>query len=79
MQGLNPILLILIIVWTLSWKGVALWKAAQNRHKWWFVALLAINTLAILEIIYIFIFSKRKNSKQKNKELLTNDLKEKNE
>lgn len=56
--------LFLVLAWTLPWKGVALWKAANNRQKGWFVALLVINTLAILEIIYIFYFSKSKEPKQ---------------
>jgi len=48
----------LILVWIMAWKGIALWKAARNSHKKWFVALFLLNTLAILEIIYIFYFSK---------------------
>ncbi len=52
--------LYLALAWTLPWKGVALWKAAKNSHKRWFIALLVVNTLAILEIIYIFYFSKPK-------------------
>jgi len=44
----------LVALWTLPWKGWALWIAARNKHKWWFIALLIINSLAILEIIYIF-------------------------
>ena len=55
-------LLILAVLWTLPWKGVALWRAARNTHRWWFVALLLINTLAILEIIYIFGFSKKRQA-----------------
>lgn len=51
--------LFIIAVWTLPWKGIALWKAARSGHKIWFIALLIINTLAILEIIYIFCFSKK--------------------
>ncbi len=47
------------IAWVLPWKGVALWKAARRTDKWWFIALLVLNTLAILEILYIFIWSKR--------------------
>jgi hypothetical protein len=50
----------LIIVWSLPWKGVALWKAARNRQLVWFIVLFVVNTLAILEIIYIFAFSKKK-------------------
>ena len=48
------------IAWTLPWKGGALWRSARNHHTAWFVVLLIINTLAILEIIYIFGFSKKK-------------------
>ncbi|MFA6145951.1 MAG: DUF5652 family protein [Patescibacteria group bacterium] len=50
----------LIILWTLPWKGIALWIAARRNDVWWFVSLLVINTLGILEILYIFVFSKRK-------------------
>lgn len=65
---LNTQTLLLIAAWTLPWKGVALWKAAKNGNKWWFIVLLVLNTLAILEIIYIFYFSKKD---EKNK-VLTN-------
>ena len=54
------LLVLLFVAWTLPWKGVALWKSARNGHTVWFVALLLVNTLAILEIIYIFGFSKKK-------------------
>lgn len=50
------------VLWQLPWKGVALWRAARNSHTGWFVAIFLINTMAILEIIYIFAFSKRKPS-----------------
>ena len=53
--------IVLLIIWTLPWKGAALWKAAKNESKWWFVVLLIVNTLGILEILYIFVFSKRKS------------------
>jgi methionyl-tRNA synthetase len=56
----NQWILWLITLWTLPWKGVALWKAAKNKHTIWFIALLVLNTLAILEILYIFIFSKKR-------------------
>ena len=61
----NPLLIALLVLWVLPWKGVALWKAAKNNHKAWFVAILIINTLAILEILYIFVFSKKRNSEVK--------------
>ncbi|HUD08565.1 MAG TPA: DUF5652 family protein [Candidatus Saccharimonadales bacterium] len=52
-------ILILAAIWTIPWKGVALWRAARNRSVSWFVVLLIVNTLGILEIIYIFAFSKK--------------------
>ncbi|RPJ62233.1 MAG: hypothetical protein EHM12_04670 [Dehalococcoidia bacterium] len=56
----GPFIMLAIIAWTLPWKGVALWKAARNHHTVWFIFILILNTLAILEIIYIFGFSKKK-------------------
>lgn len=50
---------ILIALWTIPWKGFALWKAARRGDNIWFIALLLLNTLAILEILYIFVFSER--------------------
>jgi len=64
----NPWIIWLILLWTLPWKGVALWKAARNEHKWWFIALLVLSTMAILEIIYIFFFSKKKGMIEKKEE-----------
>jgi len=61
----NQWLLLLVVLWTLPWKGFALWRAAKNTHKIWFVALLILSTLAILEIIYIFFFSKKKEQEVK--------------
>jgi len=61
----NPWVIWLALIWTIPWKGIALWRAVKLDHKWWFIALLIVNTLAVLEILYIFIFSKIKK-KQKN-------------
>lgn len=49
------------IVWSLVWKGFALWRAARNNSLAWFIVMLIINTLGILEIIYIFAFSIKTN------------------
>ena len=64
----NPYLGLLVTLWALAWKGIALWKSARHNQKWWFIALLVINTLGLLEILYIFIFSKldqKTNAKSK--------------
>lgn len=56
---LSSTILFLLLVWTIPWKGVALWKAARNSHKKWFIAIFLLNTMALLEIIYIFYFAKK--------------------
>ena len=53
----NNTFLLLLILWTIPWKGVALWKAARKKHKRWFIVLLVVNTAALLEAAYIFYFS----------------------
>ena len=58
-QTLTPAFFILYI-WSLIWKGLALWKAANLRQKNWFVAILILNTVGILEITYLFFFAKKK-------------------
>ncbi len=57
---------ILIAIWELVWKGLALWKSARLYHPIWFVAMLVINTFGILPILYIFVFSEMLRSKEKN-------------
>jgi len=52
-------LLILAFIWSLGWKGWALWLAAKKDQKVWFVVFLIVNTLGVLEIFYIFYFSKQ--------------------
>lgn len=56
----NSWIVLIIIAWSLPWKAISLWKAARLSDKTWFIVLLLVNTLAIIEILYIFIFSKRK-------------------
>jgi len=51
-------LMLLFVIWTIYWKYHALWYAAKHDDKWWFIALLVINTLGILEIAYLYYFSK---------------------
>jgi len=55
----NMWLIIVSIIWVLPWKGYALWTASRNIHKRWFIALLILNTFAILDIFYIFYIAKK--------------------
>lgn len=51
----NLSLFIALILWSLFWKAWALWTAARNKEKIWFIVLLLVNTAGILEIIYLFM------------------------
>ena len=52
-----------LFAWAVVWKGMALWRAAHKDQKWWFIAFLVINTLGILEILYIYVFSMDRTAK----------------
>lgn len=52
-------LLIVLLIWSVIWKGIALWKAARNGAKAWYIIMLVLNTAGILEIIYIFAVAKK--------------------
>jgi len=56
-------LLLFLGAWTLFWKGYGLWKAGRNNQKYWFVALVVLNTLGILDIAYVSFFQKNLNNK----------------
>jgi len=53
-----------LVVWALLWKGLALYKAARNEQKGWFIALFIVNTAGILDIIYLLFFSQLKSAKR---------------
>ncbi|MCL4417049.1 MAG: DUF5652 family protein [Actinobacteria bacterium] len=49
-----------LYLWSILWKGLALWKAAGLKQRNWFVGLLVLNTVGILDIAYLFFFAKKK-------------------
>ena len=51
--------LIFLSLWSLAWKGLALWRAAKNNQRNWYIALLVLNTLGIAELIYLTWFAKK--------------------
>lgn len=59
----NPPLLvaaIAVFLVVMVLKGIALWRAGRNYHKGWFVALFILNTVGLLEIIYLLTAGKKK-------------------
>jgi methionyl-tRNA synthetase len=55
-------LLVLVILWSLIWKGLALWRAGRNNQPAWFLVFLLVNSLGILEIIYLAFLGNDKKS-----------------
>ncbi len=52
-----------LLIWSLIWKGLALYRAGNLRDKWWFIVILVVNTFGILDIVYYFVFSQRNRGK----------------
>lgn len=58
------ILFSILFMWSIIWKGIALWRASRYLEIRWFIAILILNTAGILEIAYLFYFSKNKMTTQ---------------
>ena len=56
--SLLGILISICVVALLVLKGYSLWTAARRGEKWWFIVLLFINTLGLLEIAYLIFVAK---------------------
>ncbi len=53
-----PIVIILAI-WDIIWKVIAMWKSARNNHLVWFICITIFNTVGILPIVYILMYKKK--------------------
>lgn len=52
--------LAVLVIWSVLWKGLALWHSARRGQGWWFFFILVVNTAGILELIYLFGVAKLK-------------------
>jgi len=66
LAGTILIAVVALVIWTLIWKGIALWKCGRNNQLGWFIVLLIINTAGILEIIYLLWFQRKQPEETKN-------------
>ena len=65
---MNTAVFIILIVWSVIWKGIALWKCGRQNQLTWFIVILILNTAGILPIIYLIFFQKtKKTAKVKKK------------
>lgn len=59
-QNSFAVVLLVVTLWTTAWKAVALWRSARSEQKYWFIAILLLNTIGVVEIIYLTFFQKDK-------------------
>jgi hypothetical protein len=52
--------MLLIIIWDLAWRVAAVWKSTRLNHPMWSVVFVLFQSVGILPILYIFLFSKMK-------------------
>ncbi len=70
-------LILIVVLWTIVLKGYALWFSARGNQKGWFILLLIINTLGILEIIYLIWFRARTPDAGESAPILTSSEEQK--
>ncbi|MDD4628394.1 MAG: DUF5652 family protein [Candidatus Peribacteraceae bacterium] len=61
LNGLFGLIGILVLV-DLALKGWALWRMARMEKKWWFIALLVVNSLGIFPAI-VLVFTNEEYNK----------------
>ena len=45
---------VILAIWDVIWKAIAMWEAAKQGSKVWFVLLLIVNSVGILPIAYLW-------------------------
>jgi methionyl-tRNA synthetase len=59
--------IIIVAIFDLILKGIALWRAGNNKHLAWFIVLFIFNTAGILPLIYLLFVNKKKIKKKSKK------------
>ena len=60
--GAFALVAIVVAVWSMFWMGLSLWHAARNKQWGWFIALLIVHTVGILDLVYLFAFRNDRES-----------------
>lgn len=55
---LGTLLLLLLVLWTVVWQGLGLWRSSRSGQRNWFIAMLIVNSAGILPIIFLLFFWK---------------------
>lgn len=52
-------MLVLLVLADVILRGMGMWRAARKGRQWWFVAMLVINSVGILPVVYMLFFEKK--------------------
>ncbi|HQG57385.1 MAG TPA: DUF5652 family protein [Candidatus Dojkabacteria bacterium] len=55
--------MIVLTILDITLRAIALWKSARAGSKIWFIALMILNTLGLLPLIYILFFAPKSEKK----------------
>tara|TARA_R100001143_G_scaffold63591_1_gene73029 strand:+ start:50528 stop:50737 length:210 start_codon:yes stop_codon:yes gene_type:complete len=50
------VLIVVLSIWDIFWRFLAMWKAARRSQKGWFICLGIFSTAGILPIIYLLLY-----------------------
>jgi len=53
-----------LVIWTIPWKALALWRSARHSQKWWFIIFILVNTIGLLEIFYLLVLPRLSKEKK---------------
>lgn len=53
-------IIVLLAIWSLFWKGYALWRAGRNKQSIWFTVLFIFESIGLLPMIYLKFFQKKR-------------------
>lgn len=57
-------ILVIVGIWDVIWKGLALWQAAQHKQRNWFIAIIIVNSVGILPMVYLKFFQTKAKIKK---------------
>lgn len=54
----------ILVAYSLAWKAASLWRAAKDDSKPWFTTLFLVNSVGILDALYIFKISPSRKKRE---------------
>ncbi|MDP4012858.1 MAG: DUF5652 family protein [Candidatus Nanoarchaeia archaeon] len=58
--GIYSSIFIFLVIWSIFWRGAAMWKAARKKQYFWFAAIYLFESLGILPMIYLWMYKKKR-------------------